>query len=224
MSKLFETFKKVSLYEWKEKINQELKGADYNENLVSENEGITVQPIYTAESKIKRYSNIIPENWITFQYIESTNAKIANKKALQALNNDVGGLCFSNPNDLNSLLKNISVEHIKIKFINYKEDFLSEWNKYQEINNIKIDAILSNNSIDVKGKTAKEQIHFAISEGNKVDNLSYFNFKIGSDFFLEIAKIKAFRIAWKNITSNDPFIFCESSLAKVTNSLENLLF
>ena len=43
MSKLFEDFNKVSLNEWKEKINQDLKGADYNKNLVSEIEGISVQ-------------------------------------------------------------------------------------------------------------------------------------------------------------------------------------
>ena len=211
MSKLFKEFNKVSLNEWREKIKQDLKGADYNKNLVSEIEGISVQPIYTAESISKRFSTKLPKNWIAFQYIESTNAKIANKKALKALNNEIGGLCFSNPNDLNSLLKNISVEHIQIKFINYKKKFISEWNNYLEKNHIKSDAILNNNSIDVKGKTAKEQIHFAISKGQKKDNLTHFNFKIGSNFFLEIAKIKAFRIAWKNITSNDPFIFCESS-------------
>ena len=220
MSKLFEDFNKVSLNEWREKINQDLKGADYNKNLVSEIEGISVQPIYTDESKSKRFSTKLPKNWIAFQYIDSTNAKIANKKALQALNNDIGGLCFSNPNDLNSLLKNISVEHIQIKFANYKKNFIAEWNNYLEKNNKKIDAILNNNSIDVKGKTAKEQIHFAILEGQKKENITHFNFKIGSNFFLEIAKIKAFRIAWKNLTSNDPFIFCESSLRNKESEFE----
>ena len=220
MSKLFEDFNKVSLNEWREKINQDLKGADYNKNLVSEIEGISVLPIYTDESKSKRFNTKLPKNWIAFQYIDSTNAKIANKKALQALNNDIGGLCFSNPNNLNSLLKNISVEHIQIKFTNYKKKFIAEWNNYLEKNNKKIDAILNNNSIDVKGKTAKEQIHFAILEGQKKENITHFNFKIGSNFFLEIAKIKAFRIAWKNLTSNDPFIFCESSLRNKESEFE----
>ena len=81
MSKLFEDFNKVSLNEWSEKINQDLKGADYNKNLVSEIEGISVQPIYTDESKSKRFSTKLPKNWIAFQYIDSTNSKIANKKA-----------------------------------------------------------------------------------------------------------------------------------------------
>ncbi|MAO71906.1 MAG: methylmalonyl-CoA mutase [Flavobacteriales bacterium] len=220
MSKLFKDFKKVSLNEWRKKINQDLKDADYNKNLVSEIEGISVQPIYTAESNSKRFFSKLPKNWIAFQYIKSKNSKIANKKALQALNNDIGGICFSNPNDLDSLLKNISVEHIKIKFTNYNEDFISEWNNYLEKNNIKSDAILNNNSIDVKGKTAKEQIHYAISEGQKKENITYFNFKIRSNFFLEIAKIKAFRIAWKNITSKDPFIFCESSFKNKESDFE----
>ena len=42
MSKLFEDFNKISLNEY-EKINQDLKGADYNKNLVSEIEGICNQ-------------------------------------------------------------------------------------------------------------------------------------------------------------------------------------
>ena len=62
-----------------EKINQDLKGADYNENLVSEIEGISVTNLYN-ESKSKRFSTKLPKNWIAFQYIESTNAKMLIKK------------------------------------------------------------------------------------------------------------------------------------------------
>ena len=40
-----------------------------------------------------------PSNWETYQLIDATNAKEANKRALNALQNDVSGLCFSNPNN-----------------------------------------------------------------------------------------------------------------------------
>ncbi|MDA9808396.1 methylmalonyl-CoA mutase [Flavobacteriales bacterium] len=39
-----------------------------------------------------------------------------------------------------------------------------------------------------------------------------FHFEIGSSYFLEIAKIKAFRIIWEQTTRSVPFIFCSSSL------------
>ena len=45
--KLFEDFSTVSSKEWKNKIQAELKGADYNETLVWESlEGIKVKPFY----------------------------------------------------------------------------------------------------------------------------------------------------------------------------------
>ena len=45
--KLFSEFKKVTAKEWKQQIQFELKGADYNENLVWESpEGIKVKPFY----------------------------------------------------------------------------------------------------------------------------------------------------------------------------------
>jgi len=211
MSKLFKNFTKVNLQEWKEKIQQDLKGADYNEKLISETEGIKIHPIYNTESVSGITSINSPSDWISFQLIDSTDAKIANQKALEALNNDISGLYFSNPNNLEVLLENISVEHIKLKFTNYSTELLTEWEEYKRKNNINTTAILENNSLIVKGKTAKEQINFALEEGLKLEGEVYFHFEIGSNFFLEIAKIKAFRILWKQKTGKDAFIFCATS-------------
>ncbi|HCY80398.1 MAG TPA: methylmalonyl-CoA mutase, partial [Xanthomarina gelatinilytica] len=45
--KLFEEFSDVSSKEWKQKIQADLKGADYNDTLIwKSNEGIDVKPFY----------------------------------------------------------------------------------------------------------------------------------------------------------------------------------
>jgi len=221
MNKLFDNFKNVNLNEWKKKIDQDSNENSHYKKLIKNVEGIPIEPIYNSESKSKKYHVKFPNNWISFQYIDATNAKLANKKALEALKNDIGGLCFSNPNSLNTLLNNISIKHIKIKFINYDSDFISNWENYQKKNKLDIDAILNCNSIDVRGHTVKEQIAFALKKGRKQEKVKYFNFKIGSNFFLEIAKIKAFRIIWKSITNIDPFIFCESSFKRIESESEH---
>ena len=100
MSNLFDAFDKVSLQEWKDKIISHLKGDDYTKKLVSEAENIEIQPIYNSESCVDLAEINLPNDWIPFQFIDATNSTIANKKALEALNNDIDGIHFSNPTNL----------------------------------------------------------------------------------------------------------------------------
>ena len=53
MSKLFNEFSPVSLAAWKEKIQTDLKGADYREKLISQTEGIEVDAVYNQENSLK---------------------------------------------------------------------------------------------------------------------------------------------------------------------------
>ena len=211
MSNLFDGFDKVSLQEWKDKIISDLKGDDYTEKLVSEAENIEIHPIYNSESCVDLAEINLPNDWIPFQCIDATNSTIANKKALEALNNDIDGIHFSNPTNLDVLLKNISVEHISIKFSNYSEDFLNQWNAFRKEKNISVEGILSENSIDVKGRSTKEQIEYALRKGIENGTNPYFHFQIGSNFFLEIAKLKSFRLIWKEKTGKEAFIYCDTS-------------
>ena len=55
---LFNEFDTLTPAAWKQKIQVDLKGEDYNEALVwKSNEGIDVKPFYSAED---RHSNTIP--------------------------------------------------------------------------------------------------------------------------------------------------------------------
>ena len=49
---LFKEFEGTTPIAWKQKIQVDLKGADYNETLLwKTNEGITVKPFYTKEDR-----------------------------------------------------------------------------------------------------------------------------------------------------------------------------
>ena len=212
MNRLFIDFDPVSKNKWLEQIDSDLKGN--TEKLISTVEGITIQPIYHADDNFKTYTSNFPSTWETYQLIDATNAKEANKRALNALQNDVSGLCFSNPNNLEILLKDISIEHIRIDFSNYSENFPLEWENLTINKNVKgaFHGITKSNipnyldTIVTQG-TAKEQIIDALEKGQKASKKVQFHFKIGSDYFLEIAKLKAFRILWKSKTGEDAYIF-----------------
>ena len=212
MSKLFSAFNAVSKKEWENKINIDLNGADYNEKLVTNYEGIDIHPIYHSDDNLQSYNCNFPSTWETYQLIDATDAKSANKRALTALKNDVSGLCFSNPNNLDTLLEDISIEHIRIDFTNYSTDFPEKWKNYINgktihgaFHGITENAIPNfNNTILAKGKTAKEQIQSAYSQGIENTINIQFHFEIGGNYFLEIAKLKIliFSIKWsaeKNI-------------------------
>ena len=212
MNRLFIDFDPVSKNKWLEQIDSDLKGN--TEKLISTVEGITIQPIYHADDNFKTYTSNFPSAWETYQLIDATNAKEANKRALNALQNDVSGLCFAHPNNLDVLLKDISIEHIRIDFSNYSENFPLEWESFTINKNVKgaFHGITKSNipnyldTIVTQG-TAKEQIIDALKKGQKASKKVQFHFKIGSDYFLEIAKLKAFRILWKSKTGEDAYIF-----------------
>ena len=219
MSKLFSAFNGVSKKEWENKINIDLNGADYNEKLVTNYEGIDIQPIYHSDDNLQSYNCNFPSTWETYQLIDATDAKTANQRALNALKNDASGLCFSNPNNLEILLNGISIEYIRIDFTNYSPDFPEKWKNYTNgktihgaFHGITESAIPNfNNTILAKGKTAKEQIESAYQQGLENTTNIQFHFEIGGNYFLEIAKLKAFRILWKSKTGQDAFVFASTT-------------
>ena len=230
MNRLFIDFDPVSKNKWLEQIDSDLKGN--TEKLISTVEGITIQPIYHADDNFKTYTSNFPSTWETYQLIDATNAKEANKRALNALQNDVSGLFFSNPNNLEILLKDISIEHIRIDFSNYSENFPLEWENFTINKNVKgaFHGITKSNipnyldTIVTQG-TAKEQIIDALKKGQKASKKVQFHFKIGSDYFLEIAKLKAFRILWKSKTGEDAYLFTstDTSNKKEESAYNNIL-
>lgn len=117
---LFNDFSAVSTKEWKQKIQVDLKGADYNDTLVWESpEGIKVKPFYNTEDTASIVTNIATPEWKIGQAIFVHNEAAANKKAVNALERGAEDLIFTIPNDeikIHVLLKNIDLKHKTVYF------------------------------------------------------------------------------------------------------------
>ena len=89
MSKsLFKDFEAVSSKAWKQKIQVDLKGADYNDTLIwHTNEGIDVKPFYHSDEfeNLPETSASKATQWKISQVIEVDDTKEANIKATDAI-------------------------------------------------------------------------------------------------------------------------------------------
>lgn len=107
--KLFGEFVAPTRQEWLDKIQVDLKGADFNKRLVwKTNEGFNVQPFYRKEDVERlqtpeampgefpfvRGNKKLDNEWYVRQNITADSAAEANKKALDVLNKGVNSLGF----------------------------------------------------------------------------------------------------------------------------------
>lgn len=125
-TKLFDNFPSVSSKQWKQKIQADLKGADYNENLIWKSpEGIHVKPFYHRDEFEKDFSPIPgqPSRWNVGQFIFIDDEAIANKLAQDALQRGAEALFFTAEKAFNidALFENISIEnrifYFELKFL-----------------------------------------------------------------------------------------------------------
>lgn len=143
--KLFSEFKAPTRQEWLDKIEKDLKGADFNKRLVwRTNEGFNVQPFYLKEDveKLKTPESLPGEfpfvrgnkknsnEWYVRQEIEATDAKEANAKALDILNRGVDSLSFHihgkdiSKEFVETLLQGIECEIVELNFNTCKRSTL----------------------------------------------------------------------------------------------------
>lgn len=135
--KLFSEFKAPTTQEWLDKIQVDLKGADFDKRLVwRTNEGFNVQPFYRREDVLKlKTPDSLPgefpfvrgnkkkdNSWFIRQNIIVDDPKQANAKALDILNKGIDSLGFRVPGNQVSpelveiLLKDILVDIVEVNF------------------------------------------------------------------------------------------------------------
>ena len=238
---LFNEFDTLTPAAWKQKIQVDLKGEDYNKTLVwKSNEGIDVKPFYSAED---RHSNTIPlakNGYKICQSIFIDDVIIANKLAIDSINRGASAIQFiaKTSFDYKNLFDNINTKEIFI-YLNFEflnAAFVSEINNYCKSNCIyfQIDIIGNlaktgnwfsnlnsdlkeknkyiqsvNNSICVNaslyqnaGASIIQELAYALAHANEYIELFgksiapkiHYIFSIGSNYFFEIAKLRAFRL------------------------------
>lgn len=256
---LFQEFPEVSAKQWKQKIQVDLKGADYNEALVWESlEGINVKPFYHQEDIENITSFSLPKDldWSVGQCIYVGDAKKANSKALEILEKGVESLIFTIPSevtDFGALLTGINLERTELYF-NFEFLVLEPIKKLVSL--LKDNKAKAHLNIDIIGHLAKdgnwyhnlEKDHQILTEmlslgsssisvvgvdislyqnsgANMVQQLAYglaqaneylnhatsnrieklfpitFKVAVGSNYFFEIAKIKALRWLWNSLAT-----------------------
>lgn len=174
MKHLFNEFNPISAKQWKQKIQFELEGADYNETLIwNSPENIKVKPFYdnddlkevlsvaTKASKFKICQNI---------FVHDTNKSIA--RALDSLNRGAESIRFTIENksiDVAQLLDQLPLEETPI-FFQFNFISIDLIQKVAHIAKTKNATIFCN--LDPIGHLAKEGNWFTTSEKNNFDTLN----------------------------------------------------
>ncbi|MEE9364931.1 MAG: methylmalonyl-CoA mutase subunit beta [Cellulophaga sp.] len=257
---LFSDFPEISAKGWKQKIQFDLKGADYNETLVWESpEGIKVKPFYHADDfkETPLYKSTKTNKWTIAQNIYVSDATKANNKALNAIERGANSIIFSVPSKeivLSKLLLNIDLDTTTLYFnfnflsTSYTKQLLAfvknakknihlnidpigrlarsgNW-YYNLIEDFKIlkEILLLTKNTAVKstiginlslyqnsGATMVQQLAYTLAHANEYlnflqneklieQNIS-FTVSLGSNYFFEIAKLRALRLLWSSLAS-----------------------
>lgn len=262
MENLFDEFHPLSSKQWKQRIQFELNGADYNESLVwNSPEDIKVKPFYHRDE--------FDKNWVS--KTKATEFKIcqniyvqdifkSNLRAIEILNKGAESLIFTINNDqvnVEKLLENIDLKKTNIYF-NF--EFLSKefvekidaiakqnnaliycnldpighlakdgnWFKTSEKDNFQTLELLSKSTHNLSlisincslyqnaGANLVQQIAYSLSHANEYFNRIstlhkpiVFQIAVGSNFFFEIAKLRALRLLFNLIAQEyNPNLEC----------------
>ncbi|MGE5944983.1 MAG: methylmalonyl-CoA mutase family protein [Flavobacteriales bacterium] len=123
---LFNEFTPVTSKQWKQKIQFDLAGADYNNTLIwKTNEDISVKPFYHADDveALPKTSITKTTSWHICEIIYVADVKKSNLKAIKLLEKGVDSIKFIIPNpsvSLKDLLKNIKAStpiHLEFQFL-----------------------------------------------------------------------------------------------------------
>lgn len=160
---LFSEFDKVSAKQWKQKIQVDLKGEDYNQTLIwNSHDGVDVKPFYHPDEAPEALKTASGCGWNICEQIYVSSAEKAARKALNALGRGAESLWFVIPSEeveLQVLLAEIPSEttvYLDCKFLS--ESFLLQLAKIPSEKKQKLHLLT-----DIIGKLART--------GNWFDNL-----------------------------------------------------
>ncbi|MBR9846605.1 MAG: methylmalonyl-CoA mutase [Algicola sp.] len=258
MSKsLFKQFPEVSSKEWKQKIQVDLKGADYNDTLIWQTyEGIDVKPFYHRD-EFDSLPDITDSKATEFKICQTifvADVAKSNAKALNIISRGAEAIKFIIPSEevsVEQLLHNIDLSEISLYFeLQFlSPDYVKQINNFTQSNTstfINTDIIgklaASGNwflnlnddhkqfesivnttktlSINVSlyqnaGATNVQQLGYALAHVNEYLNhfndildkdskeqlTVVFNVSVGTNYFFEIAKLRALRTLWSSLAS-----------------------
>jgi methylmalonyl-CoA mutase len=254
---LFQDFEEISAKQWKQKIQYELKGEDYNEKLITKTpDGINIKPFYHQDDIKEPLKIPTPAHWNIVEKIYVASEEKSNRKVRRVLKKGAESLWFIIPSettDLDVLFKDIDLAKIAVyispEFLS--ADFFDKLNTYFEnrehqvriqvdiignlarsgnwyidlrndhdilekfISEAKFPSVLSVDSglYQNAGATVVQELaysiahaneylnHFAEGRSGNFDSEMQFIISTGSNYFFEIAKVRALRLLYATIAS-----------------------
>jgi len=252
---LFDDFNSVSAKAWKQKIQLDLQGEEYQNIIWKSPEGIDVKPFYTLED-LQDFSHDInmPNSWSICETIYTKSGEDANAKALYSLSKGSDSLKFIIPNtavsvsemlqgidtssthvyadlsflDASFIINNWRDHNINFNidiignltrsgnwYIDLKNDFNHFKNIVRKTHRISIDGTGYQNA----GANVAQEIAYVLAHTNEYLNCIYnddilrlqfekkldvtihlfVKIAVGSNYFFEIAKIRALRILYASL-------------------------
>lgn len=262
MKNLFKEFNPISSKQWKQKIQFELKGADYNETLIwNSPEDIKVKPFYDKDDVTKTFS--VPTKASEFKICQNIfvfDIEKSIERALESLNRGAESLRFTIENEainVQHLLEKLPLENTPVYFhlSFFSIDFVKKieaiakqknatiycnidpigqlakegnWFTTAEKSNFDSLNLLSKEAKSVSlisinsalyqnaGATIVQQIAYSLAHANEylnrievINKPIVFEISVGTNYFFEIAKLRALRLLFKLIAKEyNPNLDC----------------
>jgi methylmalonyl-CoA mutase len=259
---LFSDFDPISSKQWKQKIQFELKGEDYNDSLIwNSPENIKVKPFYNQEDLQDKLPITSKTNGFKIcQNIFVFDLEKSIERALESIERGADSIIFTIENetiDIAKLLEKLPLETNEIYFnLNFiSKEYISKietisklrnakiycnldpigqlakegnWFKSQEKDNFEsintISKLISNSSIisinsslyQNAGANMVQELAYALAHANEylnristINQPIVFRISVGTNYFFEIAKLRAYRILFNSIAKEyNPNLEC----------------
>lgn len=233
-------FAPVTIQEWENLVKKQLKTEDIYSVLTKENlEGISVKPFYAETThqlknlpKIEESTHLVAKFQEGLQdqayaFLLTHNVESLVEKTIFVADKDLAGhIITSEENKYFSLIDVFENNEINIQLTD--ELLAKNFDR-----NIGVDVSLYQNA----GASITQQLAFALGKakvlaeqfGAEILNQLVFKFAVGTNYFFEIAKIRAFKMLFNQLSKEFgkdyiPYIFAETSLRnKAVNDEENNL-
>ncbi len=223
-----EVFSNQTLQDWQSLAEKELKGKSLDSLVRQKEEGIFLFPYATQAKTTDEPTFRATTTWQLHQSFQTTDPLQWNGLALEALNGGANSLTI--PASFNASDMKVALKDIFVGFINWELEAHAE-QADDQIDTIKqayeaqdragvLSFIhskhINTNPLFGNHATASEQIAFAVLAGIEfienthlsIDEASaqiLFHFSVGSELYVEIAKLRAFRAVWSHVMKSGTF-------------------
>ncbi|MFM1772359.1 MAG: hypothetical protein RLZZ71_1501 [Bacteroidota bacterium] len=223
-----EVFSNQTLQDWQTLAEKELKGKSLDSLVRQKEEGIFLFPYATQAKTTDEPTFRATTSWQLHQSFQTNDPLQWNGLALEALNGGANSLTV--PASFNASDMKVALKDVFVGFIHWELEAHAEQaddqidaikQAYEAQDRAGVLSFFHSKHINTNASfanhaTASEQIAFAVLAGIEfienthlsIDEASaqiLFHFSVGSELYVEIAKLRAFRAVWSHVMKSGTF-------------------